>query len=196
MRVDQADIDPAAAQPQSSACGQQGSAGHAGGATENADIAETAFVAVVWSRLQVAGEGLPVDQMTGGRRDGLGVQVERRELNVAAVIGAFGSEQSGFAADEGERMTGAYRHAQALAGISVESAWAIEREQRATIALSQCIGLADQTGKGVADLPGQADAEESVDDQRPASCFGNCGVEVPARGEEALVGFGSIEREA
>jgi len=120
------------------------------------------------------------------------VQIERGRLDLAAEIGAVGGEQPGFRGDEGDRMAGADGRTPSRSRIGIEPARAVECQQRIAVTARQRVGLLDQAGLKTADLALETNAEESIDDQRPALPVGDARANLAPAGREALKCIGSI----
>ena len=67
MAVEQADIDPSAAQSQGGACREQGRTDHAGAAAQNPGAAKTALVTVAQANAQLPGKLLATDGLADRR---------------------------------------------------------------------------------------------------------------------------------
>ncbi len=72
-------------------------------------------------------------------------------------------------------MCGSNAGGEGTAGIGIEAARGIEREQRAGIALGERVGCLDQRRVIATGRTGQADTEQTVDDQVPARGGWNTG---------------------
>ncbi len=126
----------------------------------------------------------------GGRR-----QVEFGDADFAAMIRPVRSQQARLGADEGDGVAGADAGTERPAGIGIEAGRAVQGEQRAGIADSQGIGSGDPLGILAGGRPSEADAEQSVDDQRPAPAVGNGPDGGSPRIAEALAGRRRIRRQ-
>ena len=104
-------------------------------------------------------------------------------------------QQPRLGADEGQGMAGADAGAERPAAIGIEAGRAVQREQRAGIAAGQGIGGGDQLRILAGGCPSEADAEQPVDDQRPAPAVGNRLDGGSARIREALAGRRRIARQ-
>ena len=151
--VEEADIDPAAAQAQRRAPGEQCGADHAASAAKNAGAAEAALVAVRLARAQELREKIGSNSVPriSVAIAGADIHVERRHRDFAAVIRPIRRQQAGLVADESQRMGGTDRFAQRFSGIGVESARAVEREEWARVAHRQGVGCPNQAGVGFLD---------------------------------------------
>ena len=87
-------------------------------------------------------------------------------------VRAVGGDEAGFAGDEGERGVARDDGVEMAAGVGIQPARTIEREQGAAIAPGERVGGADQLGTPAC-RRAQADAEQRVDDQAPARCLGD-----------------------
>ena len=85
--------------------------------------------------------------------------------DLAAMVGTVEREQSGLEADEGDRYAWRAPRGPDAAGIRVQSARDVEREHRAVLA----VRVLDEARVIAVDVAGEADAEETVDDERPSS---------------------------
>ena len=92
-------------------------------------------------------------------------------------------------------MRGADGLAQRPAGVGVESARAVEREERARVARRQGIRRPDQPGVGFLDRAREADAEQAVDDHRPADVLRHIRMGCSACGGEAPISRGCVGRQ-
>lgn len=191
-----AQIDAAAAEVQGGTSGEQCGTEHTRRAADDAGAAVAALVRVTSARGEVAGEQGRRDQTASGQteaqpgtgwRHGIVSEVEPGNANYAAVVGAVGSKQAGLGADEGQGVCGSNAGGEGTAGIGIEAARGIEREQRAGIALGERIGCLDQCRVIATGGTGQADTEQTVDDQVPARSGWNTGSCCVALRAEAAV---------
>ena len=95
--------------------------------------------------------------------DGIG-QPEISHVQRAAAVGAVERQQPGFQCNEGDGVIRFDRAAQHAASVGVEAAGNVERQYRRL----DIVDLFDQRGVIAGKVALQADAEQAVDDQRPA----------------------------
>ena len=162
--IEQPDVDPAGAELQGRASSEQRRAGHACGAAEDRHRAGHALMEVARPRPEHAAEQLRAGQPGRRPHQAPGIQPELRDANLAAVIGPIEREQPRLERNEAEGVSGAHRVAEHAARIRIDAARHIESEDRAAL----LVRIVDQPGKFARDRLCQADAEQAVDDQRPA----------------------------
>lgn len=111
------------------------------------------------------------------------------------MVGAVGGEQSRFGADEGNGVAGPDRCAEQRTGVGIETARTVECKQRAAVACGQYVGAADEAGVRFADLALESDAEQAVNDQRPAQPVGYRRECAAARIDKAPEGICRVNRQ-
>ena len=194
--VDQAEIDAATAKLQGGTTGKEGGADHAAGATKNAGTAVAALVAVAQTWAQQIGKVCASNGFAVRCDEGGGLQIQRCCLQFAAVVGSVGRQQAWFCRDEGDRVAGTNGDATDCAGVGIESARAVECQQRASVAGGQCVGGRHEFGEMAGEIALQADAKERVDDQPPVFILGDCRQFAATSGQKALPRGGGIGRES
>ena len=103
------------------------------------------------------------------------------------MVRPFRGQQARLGADEGDGVAGADARIECLPGIGIEPGRAVERQQRASVAGRQTVGAGDPVCVIFCGRSFQADAEQPVYDQRPASVVGNFPGDGAARIAETLV---------
>ena len=161
MVGDQAEEDLAGAELDRRTAGEDRGADHSGRAAEDPEAARQALVEIARPHDERRGDERAGDEMSGGRRERLGVDVERRQADLAAVVGPVERVEPRLAGDERDGVRRAERRTHDRAGVRVDAARDVEREPCA----GQGARRAHELGHRPGERPHEADAEEPVDDQ-------------------------------
>ncbi|EXI73017.1 MAG: hypothetical protein AW07_02949 [Candidatus Accumulibacter sp. SK-11] len=129
-------------------------------------------------------------------RQAFGVEVERCHRDRAAVVRTVAGVQPRLAGNEADRVRRPYGRTAEPAGVRVEATRAVEREQRTAVVGGERVGCQDEFAVAAGDRPLQADAEETVDDHRPALTGWNAVEQCATVIEEALARRRRIRRQA
>ena len=161
-RRQHADQHASGAQFQGRARGEQGRAGHAGGATDDRDAAVGALVGVARARGEHRGECGAIEQLSAvGSGHGRGAQVEIGHRHRAGKIAAVVRVKAWLVGDKGHGAGRPDRATSHATGIGVEAGRHIERQDRRR----GVAHLRDPVRVGCGDRAREADAEEAIDDQ-------------------------------
>ena len=199
-RIDEAEIHASATEMQCGAPGKQCGPDHARCAAEDAGAAVASLMRIAPARGKVCCEQSGGEELAGGRGEvgrgfGIVTQVESGEADLAAVIGAVGGVQARLGTDEGEGVRGPDAGSESASGIRVKAAWRVERQQRAGVTRGQCVGCRDQRRISAFRCAGEADPEQAVDDEMPASGSGDGGDGGSSRSTEGAMRRLCISRE-
>ncbi len=177
-RREQAQINASGAAFQRGAAGDDRGADHSRRSAQDAHAAGLPFVEVPGPRPDRAGENRFVEQLSFRFEQPGGIEPERIELQFAAMIRAIEREQAGLVGDERDGMARAHRAAHDRAGIGVDPARDVEREN----GNAERVEALDQRRVRSGKRPLEPDPEQAVDREIEARVLRNV-IEVrPARG--------------
>jgi hypothetical protein len=138
------------------------------------------------------GEDIGIEESALGLPQRRGIEAERVDSQLAAVIGAVRGQQPGLVRDEGEGVRGAHRAAHDRAGVRVDAARHVEGEHGD----AKRVELADDGAMLPLERPLEADAEQAVDGEVEARPVRDRLEQRPARalpfGERALRVLGQL----
>ncbi len=165
LRIHEPHIDAACTQEERSAAGEQRGPRHATVAAENADIAVSTLVGVARAGPQAGLEQGRGDAEPPWFQPRRAVDVERLHRNLAAMVRPVVGQQPRFEGDECRGVGGAKTWTRRAAGVCIQSAGYIQGHAHAGLGVQPF----DPSRVTAFEPALQADAEQSIDNQRPAA---------------------------